>query len=109
MLGVVTSIIAVLLVFILGRVTGSVKAGEKLKMQVEAYTEQIRDSEQRAETAEKKAELAEKVAETVTQAVKDRSDGQVASLSEIKDAVKVQNPLDVAQRLKEQAEEMKSR
>ena len=73
----IAAIVALLMTFLMGRKTGAIKENEKLRLNLEAYTEkmetQTRNAETQAETAETKAELATKVVEAVKEAASQAS------------------------------------
>lgn len=69
----IVAIISLLATFLVGRKSGAIKENEKLRLNLEAYTEkmeaEVKNARTEADTAEKKADLSAKVAETIAQAV----------------------------------------
>lgn len=99
------AVFALLATFLFGRKTGAVKEGEKLKVEIEAYTEKIKETEAKAESAEKVAELAKGVTSAVVDAERKRNDNSVASISDIRDSLSEQSALDIAKQQAEIAKE----
>ena len=77
LIATVLAVVSLLVTFLLGRKSGAFKENEKLRLNLEAYTEkmetQTRNAETKAETAEKKAELATRVVEAVREAAESGS------------------------------------
>lgn len=69
----IVAIISLLATFLVGRKSGAIKENEKLRLNLEAYTEkmeaEVKNARTEADTAEKKAELSAKVSEAIAQAV----------------------------------------
>lgn len=99
----IAAIIALLMTFLLGRKTGAVKEDEKLKVEIEAYTEKIKETTAKAESAEKKADLAGKVAQTVA----DAAIARVASVVSLSDLTKVTDEESAIEAARKQAEAAK--
>lgn len=113
LIATIVAIISLLATFLVGRKSGAIKENEKLKLNIEAYTEKmeskVKESEIKAETAERKADLAAGVAEAVVDAEEKRSSSPVVSLSSIREALTQEQALDEARRQAEMAKELQNR
>ena len=101
----IVAIISLLVTFLAGRKTGSIKENEKLRLNLEAYTEKMeertKEAETKADTQERKAELATKVAESIAQAAQVNNAQELAA----RDANNDEEALRIAQQQAQQAKE----
>ncbi|MBQ3729837.1 MAG: hypothetical protein II903_10100 [Spirochaetales bacterium] len=102
----IVAIISLLVTFLVGRKSGAIKENEKLRLNLEAYTEkmeaEVKNAKTEADTAEKKADLSAKVAEAITNVV---SSAPVQSIQVPADDATDEEALRIAQQQAQQARE----
>lgn len=108
LIATIVAIISLLATFLMGKKTGAIKENEKLKLNLEAYTEKMetrtKEAEVKADAQERKADLATKVAETVAEKSTQEA-SSIVSLSQMREALNNDNAFDIARRQAERAKE----
>lgn len=113
LIATVVAIVSLLFTFIVGRKSGAIKENEKLRLNLEAYTEKmeskVKESEVKAEQAERKADLASGVVDAVTGAEERRSSSPVVSLAAIRETLSQEQAFEQARKQAEAAKELQNR